>query len=401
LTGCSSIRGRILVIDHKTPTPDQDSGSASAFSYLQILSRAGFDVTFAPMNLKRAGRYTKALKALGIKTLSSPEWPSINAVLDAFAPRSDIVLLYRVLVAMHLFDRARQVAPAAKILFHAVDLHFLRNQREAAVTGRQAHADASSLERTIELDLIARADASIVVSNYEFDLLHELVPAANLYRIPILRETPRRPFGLALHWSARRLCRRLGPFGRWLNGRDPSLRRRCDFLFIGGYNHPPNVDAVQWFVREVWPLLQARGFPHRLIIAGSNVPDNIAALASDKIVVRGYVENLAQLFAACRLSIAPLRYGAGIKGKVVTSLSYGVPVVATSIAAEGAGLRHGENILIADTAEAMADQLIRLYDDADLWQRLSENAYQAFQNNFSQAAGAQKVLDVVNGLIAQ
>jgi glycosyltransferase involved in cell wall biosynthesis len=395
------MRGRILVIDHKTPTPDQDSGSASAFSYLQILSRAGFDVTFAPMNLKRAGRYTKALKALGIKTLSSPEWPSINAVLDEFAPRSDILLLYRVGVAKHLFDRARQVAPAAKILFHAVDLHFLRKQRHAALTGSQARAHAASLERTIELDLIAKADASIVVSDYEFHLLRELVPAAALHQIPILRETPRRPFGPALHWSARRLGHRLGPFGRWLNRRDPSLRRRRDFVFIGGFNHLPNADAVEWFVHEVWPLLQARGFQHRFIIAGSRLPDRIAALASDKIEVRGYVENLAQLFAACRLSIAPLRFGAGIKGKVVTSLSYGVPVVASSIAAEGSGLRHGENILIADTADTMADQLMRLYDDADLWQRLSENGYQAFRNKFSQAAGAQKMLDVVNGLIAQ
>ena len=125
---------------------------------------------------------------------------------------------------------------------------------------------------------------------------------------------------------------------------------------------------MQWFVREVWPIIQARGFPHRFIIAGSHVPDEIAALASDKIEVRGRVENLEQLFAACRLSVAPLRYGAGLKGKVVTSLSLGVPVVATSIAAEGAGLRDGENILIADDPGAMADQIIRLYDDTVLWQ---------------------------------
>jgi glycosyltransferase involved in cell wall biosynthesis len=395
------MRGDILVIDHMTPAPDQDSGSASTFSYLQILSRAGFDVTFAPKRLRRAGRYANALEALGIKVLSSPEWPSIDAVIDAFAPRSDVVLLYRVPVAKLLFDRTRRVAPSAKILFHAVDLHFLRNQRQAAVTGSQPDSDAASRERAIELDLIAKADASIVVSNYEFDLLRELVPAANLYHIPILREAPRRPAGSALYWSARRLCRQLGPFGRWLNRLDPSLRRRRDLLFIGGYRHSPNVDAVQWFVREVWPLLQARGFPHRFIIAGSHVTDPIAALASEKIEVRGYVENLEGLFAACRLSVAPLRYGAGFKGKVVTSLSYGVPVVATSIAAEGAGLRDGEDILIADDPATMADRIVSLYNDTDLWQRLSENGYQAFQSNFSHAAGAKKILDVVNGLVAR
>ena len=157
---------------------------------------------------------------------------------------------------------------------------------------------------------------------------------------------------------------------------------------------------MRWFVSEVWPILQSRRFPRRFIIAGSKVLDDIAALASDKIEVRGYVGDLAPLFASCRLSIAPLRYGAGVKGKIVTSLSYGVPVVATSIAAEGAGLRRDETILIADTPNAMADEIKRLYDDDHLWQRLSANGYQVFQDKFSLTAGTQKVLAVVDGLVA-
>lgn len=371
------MRGRILVVDHKTPAPDEDSGSASTSSYLQILSRAGFDVTFAPFNLINAGRYTQALNDLGVKTLSAPKWTSIKAVIKAFAPRSDLLLLYRAPVAMHVFNLARRVAPAAKILFHAVDLHFLRMQREAGLSGIRAQTDAASAMRAIELDLILRADGSIVVSNYEHHLLCKLVPTAVVHQIPILRETPPQ-----------------------LPGPAPSLQGRSDFLFIGGYEHLPNVDAVRWFVSEVWPILQSRRFPRRFIIAGSKVPDDIAALESDKIEVRGYVRDLAPLFASCRLSIARLRYGAGVKGKIVTSLSYGVPVVATSIAAEGAGLRRDETILIADTPNAMANQIMRLYDDDNLWQRLSANGYQVFQDKFSLTAGTQKVLAVVDGLVA-
>lgn len=379
------MRGRILVVDHRTPTPDQDSGSASALSYLQILSRAGFDVTFAPFNLTDAGRYTRALNELGITTLSAPKWRSMEAVIKAFAPRSDVLLLYRAPFAARIFDLARRIAPAARILFHAVDLHFLRMEREAALSGSQAQADAASAMRAIELDLFARADASIVVSNYELRLLRELVPAAVVHQIPILRETPRgRP----------------GALGQWHDGQDARLDHRRDFLFIGGYEHLPNVDAVQWFVREVWPILQSRGFPHRFIIAGANMPDEIAALASGRIEARGYVADLAPLFDSCRLSISPLRYGAGIKGKIVTSLSYGVPVVATSIAVEGTDLRHDESILVADTTEGMADQIMRLYADADLWRRLSVNGYQAFQDRFSVAVGARAVLAVVEGLVA-
>ncbi len=152
-------------------------------------------------------------------------------------------------------------------------------------------------------------------------------------------------------------------------------------------------------MHEVWPRIQAKGFKDRFIIVGSYVPNEIAALASDRIDVRGHVKNLAPLFAACRLSVAPLRYGAGTKGKIVTSLSFGVPVVATSIAAEGMGLQHEENILIADTPDAMADQIVRLYDNADLWARLSSNGYQAFLREFSIAQGSHKILSIFDGLI--
>jgi len=153
-------------------------------------------------------------------------------------------------------------------------------------------------------------------------------------------------------------------------------------------------------VREVWPCLLAKGFPDRFIIAGSKMPNEIAALASDQIDVRGHVEDLAPLFEACRLSIAPLRYGAGVKGKIVTSLSFGVPVVASTIAAEGMNLQHGEDVLVADTPEAMAGQILRLYNDAELWQRLSSRGYRTFCNHFSLASGGGKVVSIVSGLVA-
>ena len=171
-------------------------------------------------------------------------------------------------------------------------------------------------------------------------------------------------------------------------------------MFIGGFSHQPNVDAVLSFVREVWPRIQARGFEDRFIVAGSNVPSEIAALASDKIKVRGYVADLASLFNPIRLSIAPLRYGAGAKGKIVSSLSYGVPVVASSIAAEGMQPRHKKNILVADDPDVMADQIVRLYGDAGLWLQLSLNGFEAFHTKFSEASGTAKVLAIFDGLMS-
>jgi glycosyltransferase involved in cell wall biosynthesis len=392
------MRGRILVVDYRTPTPDQDGGSASTFSYLKILADAGYRVTFVPSILDDAGRYSQALRNLGIRTVAAPEWTSIESAVEHLAPRSDVLLLYRAPTAARVFDLARRAAPNAKILFHPVDLHFLRMQRAAALTGDPAEAAAAQAIRTVELDLIGRADATIVVSTHEQSMLRELVPGATVHRIPILREPPTQEPG---GWW-RFLHRWLSALGSGASGvsperPDPAGRR--DVVFIGGYEHVPNVDAVLWFVREVWPLIRAKGFGQRFIIVGSKVPPKVAALAAHDIEVRGHVPDLIPLFGACRLGVAPLRYGGGIKGKIVTSFSHHVPVVATTIAAEGMELRHEEDILVADTPEAFAEQVIRLARDDALWRRLSVNGHRAFLEKFALSAGAPSVLAVFDSLM--
>ena len=392
------MRGRILVVDYRTPTPDQDGGSASTFSYLKILAGGGFRVTFAPSILDDAGRYSQTLRELGIKTVSAPEWTAIEAVVEHFAPRSDVLLLYRAPTAARVFDLARRAAPKAKILFHPLDLHFLRMQRAAALTNDPAEAAAAEAIRAVELDLIRRADATIVVSTYELSLLRELVPGATVHRIPILRDPPTQGAGARWRFLRDWLPRR-GPGASSGSPERLGHTGRRDVVFIGGYEHVPNVDAVLWFVREVWPLIRQKGLAQRFLIVGSKVPPEIAALEADDIEVRGYVPDLAPLFGACRLSVAPLRYGGGIKGKIVTSLSHRVPVVATTIAAEGMELRHEENILVADTPDDFADQVARLVQDDALWRRLSVNGHRAFIDTFALSAGAPRVLAVLDGLM--
>jgi glycosyltransferase involved in cell wall biosynthesis len=392
------MRGRILVIDHMTPTPDQDSGSTSTFNFLRILARAGFTLTFVPVTLRREGKYSEALEAIGITTLASPRWPSVDAVIDQLAPQADVALLYRAPIATNVFTRTRNAAPYAKILFHPVDLHFLRMQRAADLSGDAADAEEARRMRDVELGLIRHTDATIVVSEYEKELLGELVPGAAVHRIPIVRPIPPAPpsrFG----WRGR-ASGLLGRVGRALAAARPGFEQRRDVVFIGGYGHKPNVDAILWFCRDVWPLVLRRGYGGKLIVAGSNVPAEVSALVSNTIEVRGYVADLAELFASCRLSIAPLRYGGGVKGKIVSSLSYGVPVVATSIAAEGMGLRHDHDVLIGDEPDTMADAIVRLYGDPALWRRLSRNGYETFVRTFSERASAKKIVRVFDDLVA-
>ncbi|APH72337.1 hypothetical protein BSQ44_13935 [Aquibium oceanicum] len=377
---------RLLVIDDRTPTPDQDSGSACTFSYLQILAGAGLDLTFLPSVLGDAGHYSDAIRALGVEVPKPATYPSLEAAVDQLAPKSDLVIIFRAPIAQRVFDRIRHAAPRAKIIFHTVDLHHLRMRRQSELAGDPEMANASDAMRLIELDIVARADATIVVSSFEDVMLRGLVADADIRHIPLLREVPKRVGG----WSARLsgLFRRRGP-----------LSSRRDIVFVGGFEHAPNGDGVHWFVSQVWPKVLNAEPGSRLVVAGSNLTADIAALACETITPLGHVRDLGALFSTARMSIAPLRYGAGVKGKIVSSLSYEVPVVATRIAAEGTGLVDGVNVLIGDDPQEMADAVVRLLRDDDLWRRLSKAGYRTFIDVHSHTAGRPKIMKLVEDLL--
>jgi len=341
---CRGARARILVVDATTPTPDRDSGSMDAFNYMKILKGLGFHVSFIPANAVFCEEYTFNLQRIGIKCLYLPWISSHKEALRKLAPDADVVILCRVKTAVPLVDIVRQHAPGAKIMFDTVDLHFLREEREAALVDSSLLARMAAKTRELELEVIRKCDVSLFRSTHEMDVVSNLVPDARLVNLPIVREIP-------------------GPSA-------VPFEDRKDIVFIGGFAHPPNIDAVQYFVKNVWPKVRS-GYAGRFIIAGSSMPDSIRALAAEDIVVRGYVEDLSELFHACLLTVAPLRYGAGAKGKVVTSLSYGVPCVATPIAAEGCGFIAGKHLLVENDPASMARAIIRIANDKDHWQQLS------------------------------
>jgi glycosyltransferase involved in cell wall biosynthesis len=168
-----------------------------------------------------------------------------------------------------------------------------------------------------------------------------------------------------------------------IHGSRKAFAARHDLVFVGGFQHPPNIDAVCWFVGQVMPLLRANGSAPLLHIIGSKVPSAVLDLTADDVIVHGFVADIAPYLDNCRLSIAPLRYGAGVKGKVNMAMSYGLPVVATSIAVEGMHVRPGTDVMVADTAADFAAAIERAYDDALLWQTLSDNGLANVAEHFS------------------
>ena len=364
---------KVLLIDVVTPLPDQDSGSVDTYNYLRIFLRLGLQVSLLPVNGDYRGPYVRDLQRMGVRVLHDPYRPPFEEALRAEAPRADIIFIYRE-TAHRYMPLLRTLVPDTPIVFNTVDLHFLRQEREADLAGTQQARQTAEDTRRKELAAMDLADATIVLSRYEESLLADLKPGLRLARIPIVRDIP---------------------------GRSPvPFEVRRDLVFIGGFLHTPNGDAVRYFVQEIWPWVRELDLdrPCRFIIAGSNIPPDIKALASPDIVILGHVPDLAELYDRALISVAPLRYGAGLKGKVISSLCHGVPVVGTSVSLEGAGLEDGEHVLAAEGPQAWAEAVARLHRDPDLWYRLSEAGLAFTRDHFSLEAVTGQLDELLTAL---
>ena len=183
-------------------------------------------------------------------------------------------------------------------------------------------------------------------------------------------------------------------------GTDRAFSERRDLCFLGGYRHAPNVDAVVYFVNEIFPLIKSQEPNIRFIIAGAHPPEEVRALAGDGVVVTGMVDDLRDLFDPCRVFVCPLRVGAGVKGKVASALSYGIPVVSTSLGVEGTELKHGKQVLVADSSSAFAEAVLRVYRDPDLWGSLSRAGQDLVKDTLSLDMGKRVLAQAVETALA-
>ncbi len=364
------VQGHILLIDATTPTPDQDSGSVRYINLIRVLRALGWQCTFFADNRAYIERYSAELRALGVEVQFHPWLSDPVAFFRERGAQFDAVMVSRHYVASHYVDLVRQYAPKARLLFDTVDLHYLREQRAAAVAGSEAMARQAETTRNAELDLIRRSDITLVVSPVEQALLAQEAPGA---RVEVLSN---------VHEVA---------------GRKAGFEARKDLWFVGGFQHTPNVDAVEWFVREIWPLVRAELPEATFHVVGSKMPESLATLKVEGVKLHGFVDDISPFLDGCRLSVAPLRYGAGVKGKVNQSMAHGQPVVATPIAVEGMEIEAGREALVAQSPADFAAEVVRLYRDPDLWLALSDAGLANIEAHFSFAAAARALERVLRG----
>jgi glycosyltransferase involved in cell wall biosynthesis len=292
---------------------------------------------------------------MGVECIHAPFYGSVQDLLQMRGHEFDLVFITRYEVAERHIDQIRQFT-RAKVLFNNADLHFLRELRTHLSKG---YTDLSGplATRDRELSLMRKVDAVLTYNETEHAVIasHNL-RIDNIFKCPWVLPAP---------------------------GHRTPFEKREGIAFLGSYRHPPNVEAVEFFVEKVMPLLRNRGMSIKFHIFGSNPPKEFEQHESEDIVVEGYVESLDDIFEKCRIFVAPLLSGAGIKGKVLESMSYGVPSVLTPVAAEATGLSNGISAMIAETPEEWVEAIVGLYEDKKKWQAVSENALTLARNNYS------------------
>jgi glycosyltransferase involved in cell wall biosynthesis len=347
---------RILVIDCAVPTPDRDSGSVRMFGILRIMREMGFSVTFAADKLENGANYIAALNSLEINVLQG--YTEIRRHLQKWGNGYAVVIISRPEMGERYLSVVRAYAAQAQLDYDTVDLYHLRFKRGAELTGNPDLVKKAQEYHQLEMLCCTSADRVFAITETEKKVIQQNWPNTQVEVIPNIHPVKVSP----LPWSARE-----------------------GLVFIGGYGHHPNVDAVVWFVQEIFPIITKKIPGIKFTILGSNPPEALRSLASTNVNVTGWVPDPEPYFSASRIFVAPLRYGAGMKGKVGQAMSLGLPVVTTQIGAEGMQLKDNAHALIADTPEAFAAAVVRLYNDEALWKRIQRNSAAHIDKNFSES----------------
>jgi GT2 family glycosyltransferase len=340
----------ITVIDSYLPFFDRESGSNRLFQLLKLFKEMGYHLIFIPNDGKEVAPYHSILTSkLGIEVvyrfLGKKHFRKqiIQSALHSnilWICRPDLNKKYQFLTAKN---------PKIKWIYDTVDLHYIRLERASLlVENNKSLINQAIRFKALELLLAKQADITIAITNDEAALLKQ-EGIKNITVIP------------NIHIKA------------YVENFFAPFDKRSGLLFIGGYKHTPNVDAAKWLVEDIMPIVW-QTHPHILLtLLGSNPTAEILKLSSERVVVPGYVEDVSVYFNTSKIFVAPLRYGAGMKGKIGQSLSFGLPIVSTSIGTEGMNLVDGINVLKAEEASAFASKIVQLYEDEVLWDTICSN----------------------------
>jgi len=362
---------KILAIAAYTPMPDRSTGDLRFSEMLKALARehtvmfCAYD-TIDWLGESEMNPYRSALVDSGITVCGKDPIAAIKLV------PYDAILFEFYYTARSYIDEARFWQPTARVLIDSVDVHFNRLAAKARLTKTTKDYSKARQLKSRELTTYRKADVVTTVSEEDRKILQREVRDLRVEIIPLIQEVP------PLTETARQTSSSL--------------------LFVGNFHHHPNVDAMVYFCKEILPLIRHEAPDVRLTIVGNSPPEAVKSLAGDAVSVFGYVPDLKPLLQGSDISIAPLRYGGGIKGKISEAMAHGLPVVTTSVGTEGFGLSPGENVLVGDTPTAFADAVVQLIRDRQLCDKLRKAAWAFVNERYSVSAVSKQIQHVFGTL---
>ncbi|NQV49887.1 MAG: glycosyltransferase [Candidatus Marinimicrobia bacterium] len=377
-------RANILIADPLLPMWDRASGSLRLFQTIEILAAANYHVVFiARISNASDVRYIKRLIELGVEVYPQDVGAlrdiSDDPALDKMKPidyellfnekQFQVAILSFWNIAAYYTPIIRRLSPKTQIVVDTVDVHFIRELREAALTGDSKALEESRMRKSLEIKTYKAADSLWVVTEEDLQELKKVGIKKPIHILPNIHKNV--PF--VKHYVDTK-----------------------DLLFVGNFNHTPNCDAILYFCQEIYPAIKTSIPDLKLYIVGNNPPVNVFELAREDIIVTGFVEDISPYLFHARISVNPLRYGGGMKGKIGEALSWGLPVVTSTIGAEGMHLKDGVHCLIADEPADFTNAVVKAYQSETLWQTLADNGRQLVNDNWSPLATAKilkKVLE--------
>lgn len=374
---CDRNKGkRILIIDDIPPLPDRAAGALRHYHTLKQMLNLGYKVTYIHLMGKQytdeAGiKYLSDFKMKGVEFVwfNYEYWYNlrkneqgkeyIKTLIDSLELRDrafDFVYIAFWHIAEYFIDLIKVQIPSVPILIDTMDIHYLREERESEIVKDNSLKLKAKENKKLELEVYSKADVITTVTEADRYELKNHLKDKPIFILTDVHD-PR--------------------------DNTPTFQNRSDLIFVGNFNHKPNEDAVLFFTKEIFPMIKSKLPEIKFYIVGNNPTEKVKALKSDQIIITGWVPDVKEYIDKCRVEVVPLRYGAGNKGKVGEALSSGIPIVTTSIGAEGMGIEHGTHAFISDEPNDFAEKVIQLYQDEQLWEKFSSNGKKLIESQYS------------------
>lgn len=351
---------KLLIIGMVFPEPNSSAAGRRILQLIQLFKEAAYDITFASPAQGSEHEFNLGLLAIQ-KTKISLNDESFDTFVQNLKP--DVVLFDRFVIEEQFGWRVSKYCPEAIKILDTEDLHFLRLARQDAFKKKKEFTISDLFSDTAKREIasILRCDISLIISDFEMKLLvdHFKIDSSVLFYLPIFADS---------------------------NLDFVPLEERKDFVFIGNFLHEPNWDAVQYLKSTIWPLIHKRLPDAKMLIYGAYPSQKVLELNHSKsnFHIMGRAESAAEVIKKAKIMLAPLRFGAGIKGKLIEAMEYGTPSVTTSIGAEGMQMDGLWNGFIVDSPADFAHHAIELYKDENLWRNAQKNGVQLLKNKFAE-----------------